>query len=159
MPPAPRHQISAFGGAWAALAVLSVAGLCGVRASEPGLLGLWELNGFLPAYTGVSREKTDEAARGSRMSPGTYYCDHVSPTDTQTGSQVSWIILDLPLKSCSGPFRCLNPRVSLIPYWLPIAGFIYALFSRARHHPPECTYKKTGLEMSDATHINPGIWT
>lgn len=42
MPPAPRHQISAFGGAWAALAVLSVAGLCGVRASEPGLLGVWD---------------------------------------------------------------------------------------------------------------------
>ena len=46
---APRYQIPESGGAWVALAVLPVAELWGVRASEPGLRQCLE-HSFLPAY-------------------------------------------------------------------------------------------------------------
>ena len=46
----PKHQLPESGGVWVALAVLPVVGLCGVRASEPGLLLCLEHNSFLPAY-------------------------------------------------------------------------------------------------------------
>lgn len=74
----------------------------------PGLLNLGSFSvcnttgSFQPP--GVSREEINEATLGLRMSSDAYYCDGVPPAGTRADSQVSGIILDLCLESCSGQF-------------------------------------------------------
>lgn len=96
------HQMSLWGGS-GCLSLFPAAGSVGLGAWNLGSVSICStVASFQPAD--VSREELNEATQGLGRSPDTYYLDEAPPAGTRTDSQVSWIILDLPVESCSSPF-------------------------------------------------------
>lgn len=105
------------------------------------------------------------------MSPDTYYRDGVPPAATRAGSQVSWVISDLHLESCSGqpshitnsllaidyaPYPCFLSHCSPAPGEGKIIIFIVPI--RKRSLEIFTSLPQTSASKWQVWDLDPAVW-